>query len=149
MIDISAFCVKFEAMGRDRLRLVLHVAPRNGSGLAMQLRRFKAKRKNGGAVVCRVPQHVATLARELGVEPRICDLVDRYAATWSGANKGSRVDPNRQAARREAVRTVLMALGGPYPSWARSDSDPIINAPHSPPSPHPSPLQHSPPQPTP
>lgn len=125
MIDITPFCVKLERHIDDRFRLVIFTAPGMSGYLAQQLRRYKVRRKNARAVVCHKPEHVRTLARELGMEAPLLGLLDRYASCWVQGRRGVRNDPELLKARKTIFEQIGAYLTGSEGSGSGSDPHPI------------------------
>ncbi len=144
MIDITPFCIRFDRVAPDRLRMCINVAPGFGGQLATSLRRFGARRKNSSCAVVAVPKSMATLAAEFGLPQGLVAAVKAYADAWSGANRGSRVDTHRFEARRNATLAVLSYEQGLYSSFTLPDPNLIINVAADPPSPPPPPPQQTP-----
>lgn len=148
MIDISPFCSKLQRVAPERVVLHLFTAPGFARDLARALSRFGARRKNNSCVVVRKPASLAKLARELGLEGPLCDLLDAYAVPWSGGRRKLFVTPAIRRARLLAAAAVREYAGGAYCTGPRSVSDDIGSPNRSPPPPPTAPTPPPPPQPT-
>lgn len=154
MIDISPFCAKLERPAPDKLRLALYCAPGFAADLARALSRFGVRRKNNEAVICRVATQIPRLARELGLEAALCDLLDAYGKAWEGGRRKKWVPSSVRLERIRATDAVREYGGGSYCTGPRSvvhDMDTSSSCPPPPglrpppaPTPHTSPAQSDP-----
>lgn len=143
MIDISPFCSKLQRVAPERVVLHLFTAPGFAGDLARALSKYGARRKNASCVVVRKPSSVAKLARELGLEGPLCDLIDAYAVPWSGGRKKLFVTPAVRRARLLAAAAIREYAGGAYCCGPRSVSDDIGSPNAAPPSPTVHPPAHT------